>query len=168
MSNISEHGVDFSKLLSDGGHYKTRSIFYEFKYDTKSDYIPYTLGERDRKGSLSMYRIYMDSETEYEAAMTLLNSWKHWEILTSTTWFQEHITKWRDEREIREAAIGKAVLISQAREGNVAAAKAIHDFATKRKAGRPSKDRVEGEVKRQAAVDSKVSNILDRMSSFDA
>jgi len=115
-----------------------------------------------------MYRIYMEAETEYEAAMTLLNSWKHWEILTATTWFQEHITKWRAEREIREAAIGKAVLISQAREGNVAAAKALHDQATKRKAGRPTKDRVEGEVKRQAAVESKVSNILDRMSSFDA
>jgi hypothetical protein len=159
--------IDYSKVIGDNGHYMTQALFYEFRFQTKNEKPIYNLKERDYKGTLSMYQIYMDSDSEYEAALKILNSWKHWEILCDRNWFLPHIEKWREERDIREAALGKATLIDQARDGNVTAAKALYDQSGKRKAGRPSKDEVEGHKKKQADIDSKVSNILDRMAKHD-
>lgn len=156
--------IDYSKIISDGGHYLTQALFYEFRYQTKAEYIPYTLRERDHGDYLSMYKIYMACDSEYEAAQKLLNSWKHWEILCASPWFAPEIAKWREEREIKDAALGKSVLIEKAQEGNVPAARALFDATVKRKAGRPSALEVTHERKKQAAIDSKVSNIIDRMA----
>ena len=156
--------IDYGKMIGDGGHYLTKGLFYEFKYQTKLTEIPYNLKERDWKGTRSMYQIFMSCGSEYEAAQLLLNSWKHWEVLCKSPWFVPHIEAWREEREIREAALGKATLIDQAESGNVAAAKVLLEGAKKRKAGRPTKDEVEGEKKKAAAVDNKVTDILTRMA----
>lgn len=157
--------IDYKKIISSNGVYITQSLFIEYKRDDcKVDFYPYTLKERDHNGAISMYRVYMECETEYEAALKTLNSWKHWQILCKAPCFREHISKWREEREIREAAIGKSVLIKAAEDGNVTAAKSLIEYANKRKAGRPSNLEVEAEKKKQAAISSKVSNILDRMS----
>ena len=135
--------IDYSKLVGENGHYKTQSLFYENRFQSRGEKPIFNLKENDYKGTLSMYKIYMSSSSEYEAAYRILNSWKHWEILCESPFFKKHITKWREEREIREAAIGKATLIEQAEGGNVAAAKALLDPVTKRKAGRPTKEEVE-------------------------
>ena len=110
-----------------------------------------------------MYQIYMSCDSEYEAAMLLLNSWKHWEVLCNAPGFMKELVKWREEREIREAAIGKKVLIEEAENGNVAAARYLVDINTKRKAGRPSKDEVEGQKRKEAAINNKVSSLIERM-----
>lgn len=153
--------VDFR---GDSGHYVTQALFYEFRFQTKCEDAPYTLGEFDHKGHKSMYQIYMGCDSEYEAAQKLLGSWKHWERLSECGWFKEYLEKWRDERQIREAALGKKVLIEKAEEGFVPAAKALLELAGKRKAGRPTKLEVTEERKKQANMDTKVSSILERMS----
>lgn len=159
--------IDYSKMLSGAGRHKTQALFHEFKYTTGEENPPYNLKEREHAGSLSMYQIYMAAPSEYEAAYTLLNSWKHWEILCKAPFFVPYIEKWREEREIREAAIGKATLIEQAEGGNVAAAKALMEPISKRKAGRPTKNEIEGHKNKAAKVDAKVSNILERMAKHD-
>lgn len=155
--------IDYDKLIGQSGHYLTQALFWEYRHQTGADYTPFTLKERDHSGCISMYRLYMSCETEYEAALKILNSWKHWQILCDAPWFQKELSKWREEREIRELALGKAVLIKNAEEGNVAAAKALIDTSSKRKAGRPSKIEVEEYKKKEAAANSKVSSILERM-----
>ena len=157
--------IEYSKLIGESGHYKTQSLFYEFRYQTNSDYMPFTLKERDVHGHQSIYQIYMSCDSEYEAAQKLLGSWKHWEILCECTWFIKELDKWREEREIREAAIGKAMLIEKAKEGNVPAARSLLESSSKRKAGRPSSAEVINERKKQAAVDTKVSSIIERMAN---
>lgn len=152
-----------TSYISDQGHYLTQGLFYEFRHQTKNFNAPYNLKERDHKDSKSMYQIYMDCETEYEAAQVLLGSWKHWEILCKAPFFVPEIEKWREERAIREQALAKKVLLEQTRDGNVTAAKSVLD-SHKRKAGRPSKQEVEGERRRQAGLESKVSSIVERMS----
>lgn len=159
--------IDYSKMIADNGKYKTQGLFYEYRFQNNPDYIPYCLREHDYKGYLSIYQIYMSCDSEYEAAQKIFNSWKHWELLCGCAWFQPYLEKWREEREIRDAALGKSILIDQARDGNVTAAKTLYDQATKRKAGRPTKNEVEGQKKKQAAIDNKVSSILDRMAQHD-
>ena len=149
--------------ISDQGHYMTQGLFYEYRHQTKNFDAPYNLREDDYKGSKSVYKIYMSCDTEYEAAQKILGSWKHWEILCKSPFFSKEIEKWREERAIREQALAKGVLLEQTREGNITAAKGVLE-THKRKAGRPSKIEVEGERKRQANIDSKVSSIVERMS----
>ena len=157
--------IDYSKFVGEQGHYLTQALFYEFRFQTKNFDAPYTMKENDYKGHKSIYKIYMDCDSEYEAALKILNSWKHWEILCESPWFLKELEKWRQEREIREAALGKAVLIREAENGNVPAARVLYEQVSKRKAGRPTKDEVTAEKKKQAAIDSKVSSIIDRMAN---
>lgn len=152
------------KFRGENAQYLTQGLFWEYRHQSSSDTYHYNLGEFDLKDSKSMYKIYMACDSEYEAAMVLLGSWKHWERLSECQWFKEHLTKWREEREIREAALGKKVLVDQAEEGNVPAAKALLDLSGKRKAGRPSKIEVTEEREKQARLNSKVSSLVERMS----
>lgn len=153
--------LEYSQLRATTGQYLTQGLFYEFRHRTScSDIGPYNLKEHDFKGSLSMYQIYMSCASEYEAAQKLLGSWKHWAILCEIHWFKKHLETWREEREIKEAAVGKATILYQAKEGNVTAAKELVSLATKRKAGRPSKLEIEAEKKKQIAIESNVTNLL--------
>lgn len=156
--------IDYSKLTNSNGCHLTQSLFYEFRFSTGSDYIPFCMKEKDYKGHLSVYRLYMECDSEYEAAYKLLNSWKHWQILSASPWFAKELKKWREEREIKEFALGKAALIKEAESGNITAAKSLIDLSGKRKAGRPSKLEVHEEKAKQARIESKVTNILDRMA----
>ena len=151
--------VERSQIIGEGGQYLTQGLFYEYRHQC-AKMGPYTLKEYDWKGTKSMYQIYMSCGSEYEAAQKILGSWKHWEILCSAPFFAKEVEKWREEREIREAALGRATLIQQAQEGNVSAAKALVDAATKKKAGRPSKADIEAEKRKQMAIDSNVTSLL--------
>lgn len=115
----------------------TQALFYEYRHQTTTGIqAPYTLKERDWKGSKSMYKIYMEHETEYEAAIALLGSWQHWKKLSKVAWFQAYKQAWDEEREIRQKAVARNTLLKQAKEGNVTAAKALID-GEKKPRGRP-------------------------------
>lgn len=117
---------------------KTQALFYEHRHQTKMkvEDIPYNLKTKDWEGTKSMYLIYMEYETEYEAAIALLGSWPHWEKLCKTRWFAQHKEKWDAERKLRDESLARKTLLKQAKEGNVTAAKAILAKETKR--GRPA------------------------------
>lgn len=85
-----------------------------------------------------MYKEYMKCDSEYEAAIHLLGSWPHWQRLCETNWFKPYRDTWEKEREIREIAIGKKVLIEEAENGNVTAARTLYGQKAPKK-GRPSK-----------------------------
>lgn len=159
--------IDYSRLITDNNQYLTQSLFYEYRHQTKSEYTPFTIRENDQNGCISVYRVYMACDSEYEVAMKLLNSWKHWNILCESPFFKKELEHWREEKAVKEAAIGVKTLIEAAQDGNVNAAKFLVDKNTsKRKAGRPTRTEVVEQKKKAARVDSKVSNIIDRMSKY--
>jgi hypothetical protein len=138
----------------------TQALFFEFKHSTtvKDIPAPYTLKPYDwtNNGCLhkSMYLIYMECDSEYEAAMKLLGSWPHWNKLKKLEWFREELDKWNAEIELREQALARSKLIKLTEAGNVTAAKTLL-AGTKAKAGRP-----EGKGKRK---DIPVEETLEEM-----
>lgn len=115
----------------------TQALFYEYRHQsTCKTPAVYTLKDKDWEGCKSMYLIYMQCDSEYEAAHALLGSWTHWTKLKGTSWFASHLEKWNEERTIREEALAHKTLLDQAKEGNVTAAKAL--MSGTKKPGRPA------------------------------
>ena len=163
--------VDQTKLRSSNNIMKTEGLFWEMS--TKFKNIPnrseptpvYSLKDYDHRGYPSMYRIYMDSATEYEAGIRLLGSWKHWKKLCRCQFFQTHLEEWREERQLREESMAKTALLNSVEEGNVSAAKTILDEKKKKVAGRPTSAAVQGELVRAAEEQHKLVSIVERMEN---
>ncbi len=155
------------RFLSEIGSQLTQGLFYEYRHQTTTKASPpYTLREIEWKGCISMYQIYMKEESEYEAALILLGSWSHWTRLCKCSWFKPYVTAWREEREIREAALGKKTLIEKAAEGNVSAAKElVHQVTKAKKRGRPSKNDIEAREAKEKRIDQRVVSLLERAPS---
>ena len=155
--------IDLSNVRSSNGTMLTRGLFTETRHKRE---IPatYTLKDHEHKGFPSMYKIYMECDTEYEASQILLGSWKHWQTLCNAPFFKKYIDAWREERRVRDTALGLETLIKEAKAGNVTASKTIVDLSKKTKAGRPTKASIAAEKKAKAGLDNKVSSILERMS----
>lgn len=125
----------------------TKGLFYEHRHHTTvNEKAPYTLRYldfTDSKGHTykSMYMIYMDCDSEYEAAIRLLGSYHHWLKLKRCSWFQDYVQVWEQERNIRDEAIARTILVRLAEVGNVTAAKTLYTNAekVKGKIGRPPK-----------------------------
>lgn len=125
----------------------TKGLFYEHRHHTTVDEkAPYTLRNMDftdDSGHLykSMYMIYMGCDSEYEAAITLLGSYPHWVKLKRCSWFQDYVLTWEQERNIRDEAIARSILVRLAECGNVTAARTLftNSEKTKGKIGRPEK-----------------------------
>lgn len=151
------------RLLSEIGALLTQGLFYEYRHQSSTDPV-FTLKDYDWNGCVSMYKIYMECESEYEASQKLLGSWTHWRRLCECNWFKPYVEAWREEREIKEAALGKAILIEKAAEGNVTAAKElVGQIYKKGKVGRPSKDEVNKQKDKMDKVDQRVISLLDRL-----
>lgn len=130
---------------------KTESLFYETltgamakKYDPV-----FTLKEFDYKGLPSMYRIYMDSTDEYDAAMKCLGSMAHWEKLCGLSWFvngrdgiHRGLNAWREDIKRRDASTAKKTLIEKAKSDDTSAARALLAYSEDRNSkGRPKKQK---------------------------
>ena len=141
-----------SKYMSkDGKRMLANQLFWEMAtdLDKKEQKPAFTLKNQDHvdvKGKVypSMYRMFMESADEYEAAMTILGDFAHWEYLCTFDWFMDGtdhngcqgLNKWREHMKLRDASIGKKALVTRAKEGDVQAAKVLHSGATPSKRGR--------------------------------
>lgn len=143
-------------FLDARGAMKTELLFAEtIQAERKSRYSPlYTLKERD--GELpSAYRVYMSSVDEYEAAMKLLGSMRHWRRLCGLNWFMKGIPEkgfdglasWRKDMELRDKSKAKKQLKEAAEAGVVSAQQTLYRGASQPKpkaekrgdVGRPQK-----------------------------
>ncbi len=143
--NSLETAVPLEKIKT-GNRYRTNSLFWEARFMKKpgTTFEPvYNLSNKDHDNTLSMYNIFMDKDTEYEAGMFLLGSWEHWQILCGSSYFEKHISNWREERVTREEALAHRVLLESAKNGNVSAARTLLlDSRKVQKAGRPTNQQV--------------------------
>lgn len=140
----------------------TQALFYEYRHQTTSKVSPpYTLKESDWEGCQSMYRLYMQYDTEYDAAIALLGSWTHWQKLCDRTWFKEYKNRWDAEKDVRKKALTEKTLIEQAKSGNVTAAKLLREGLepkTKKRPGRPTNhEQVE------PSIDKELQKMMERM-----
>lgn len=129
------------RLKGDNGILLTQKLFVEFG-DEQS---PYTLKaqdvEKDGTTYVSLYRVYMESADEYEAAMRLLGSMKHWRKLCGLKWFQEGweehgfdgLNLMREDMLNRDRSSAKKELLKAAAIGNVSAMKILYDQSAVKK-----------------------------------
>ncbi len=158
-----ETAVPIEKVQSEK-RFRTVSLFWEGRHIAKEGTIPvYNLSNKDHNDTLSMYNIFMDKDTEYEAGMYLLGSWDHWQTLCGSNFFKKHIIKWREERITREEALAHGVLIDSAKKGNVTAARTLLlDSRKVQKAGRPTNQQVAKAAATAIELDSFLVESLNR------
>lgn len=144
-----------NKFKDSQGKWLTQSLFLEFKWNEDA---LYTLGDSDKeyKGRIlpSIKRLYIElgDVTEYEFANEHFGGWNHWKKLRGNKAIAKHIDEAKDELELKLMATGVKQIIEHAKgDKGYQAAKWLADRGwDTRKAGRPSKDEVEGELKKQA------------------
>ena len=138
--------VDESKFKNTNGVLLLRELFWE-TCGNKENAV-YTLKDTDYMGLPSLYRLYMEEGdlTEYLFATKHLDSWAHWEALSSAPFFQTYVTRWRTELELRTRAESLATIIKLAKGGGreaLQASKYITDRGySKEGKGRPSKEAI--------------------------
>ena len=129
---------DFPHVSLRGGsnRFLTEGLFYEYGnpdalYTLKTEDV-----HKDGKTYYSMYRVYMASTDEYEAADKLLGSQQHWDRLKSAKFFMKGdpkhnygygLERWREDMRRRDESEAKRVLMAQTKDGNVNAAKALRE-----------------------------------------
>lgn len=164
------------------GKWMTKSLFYEGYYDTEEcgKDACFTLKEEDYVGSdgktyISLRKLYLQEEdpTEYEFATKHLGGWEHWKQLVSSNWFQEHISEWRAELQVKLQSRALKNLMFEA-ENNGKNSYDANKFLIAKgylpketilpgKRGRPSKDEVKLEAQRQVEMSKKIEEDMKRL-----
>ncbi len=157
------------KFKDSKGRWRTQSLFLEAAYD--SDAAIYTMKETDHPSGLpSFRRLYLEiaDPTEYRQASELVGGWAHWQALNQSRWFDEFITPIREELEIKlrsEALLAAYMIIGSGKQGELQAAKFFAEgkYKPSRGRGRPSKADIESEVRKQAAINSRIRGDMERL-----
>lgn len=170
--DFSDPSSDRSILKDARGRYRT-NIFEEINQRNHTVSPPiYTMREDTHKGLPSAYRIYMDAQSEYDAAMILVGSWTHWQRLLKVNTFMKGeegthlwsgLEAWREEKEIKDRAVAYNQLKISAATGNVQAQKMIFDGMKSARRGRPSTSEVKHAAKKMAQHASDIKDDLKRL-----
>jgi hypothetical protein len=145
----------------------TESLFYELS-NSKTIKPVYTLSTEDKGEYVSAYQVYMHSIDEYDAAMKLVGSMKHWRKLCKLSWFMngihelgfEGLKAWRRDMLLRDQSAAKRKLQELADSGNVSAAKALLSLKPESVEIKDSKKKSKKDPK-----ETTISSILDRMAN---
>lgn len=167
-----------AKYRTHDGKFYTIQLFYEKwrEYAQQFRIItpPFTLDD-EREGYISMARHYVESRdpTGYTTAMELLGSYKHWEILNKCSWFTPYRQLWDRELDanLKSEAMAKMREIAETGEGatKLTAAKYLANLEYKKKpaekgVGRPTREAVDGALKREVADTKAVEEDMKRIS----
>ena len=151
----------------------TKGLFLE-NYTADQDNVMYTLKRDSYKDLPSLYKLYMDCEdlTEYEFANTYFESWEHWQSIATAAWMQEHLTKWRQELEIKLKSMAVKEMIKEATLGGKNAFQALKWIIDKgwierahaqHGRGRPSKEQIKQAAMEAAFSDKQIQDDIKRL-----
>lgn len=158
------------------GKYLTQSLFYELTDDPR--YAIFTTKPeditKDGKTYVSARRLFVACEdpTGYKFATTYLENFEHWlELQRSNKQLRAMIQGWQEELAIKLVSLGIGAQIAEVKangKGAMAAARYLADegWKPKRKAGRPTKAEVEGELKKEAAIENEYAADLKLVSNL--
>lgn len=156
--------IDKDKFKDSRGRYIVQGLFLEDSYD--ADMAVFTFDGEDKlykgKTYLSLKRLFLEhgDPKEYSFARKYLYDWNHWQRLCKNKVVGRHIEEWRKELELSLVSEGVSALIDLAlNEKSYQAAKYLADRGwEKDKVGRPSKEAIEGQIKKQAQEDSEFAD----------
>jgi hypothetical protein len=174
VANAQLRYAGLEKFRSDNGQLLTRRLFWEVSsmYNDKSKTY-YSLSTHDHpEGYPSLYRLYMQEEDvlEFRFAEKYFESYDHWVLITKASWMSPLIKRWRRhlEAKIRAAAFRKVLDISTD-DGSKEQFKALTlllkggwKLPTDSR-GRPSKDEIDAEIKKQTSLDGQTDADYDRI-----
>lgn len=155
----------------------TRGLFYETTGADKTGVV-YTLKDTDHivdgVAFPSLFRLYMEvgDPTEYQFAVTHLNGWEHWQMLSNSTWFKEFADRWRWELELRLRSEAVKRIIEESKEGRSKfnANKFLVDGGwipkedSKVPVGRPSQERIKQEAERLNDMERQIFEDHERLN----
>jgi hypothetical protein len=156
--------VDKNKFKDEHGRYIVQGLFLEDRYNPDMAVFTFDGEDKEYKGKmfLSLKRLYLEhgDPMEYSFARKYLYDWNHWQRLTKNKVVRTHVDEWRKELELSLVSEGVAALIDLAlNEKSYQAAKYLADRGwDKNTVGRPSKDAVEGELKRMAEAEKEFAD----------
>jgi len=159
------------------GAFQTKGLFFETTIPEEREIFntKWTLKEEDHEynGKIypSMKRIYIEMEdvTEYEFAMATLGSYKHWERVLESPIIRPHVDQWRKELNLKLKARAMKSIIKSATEDEKLSFQAMKYLADneyldkKNKRGRPSKDEVKAELKREVEINKSFRDDAERI-----
>lgn len=165
----------YETLKDSLGRFRTQSLFYESRHPKYP--APFTLKDYEHKGRMSMYQKYMEigDPTEYRTAIALLGSWRHWQVLTSASWFQPHIERWRKELKIKFESdrYAEMLKIEESHTGTPMGLQATKWLAErysdvpKKKRGRPTKAEVTANAKEESQEEKLLLEEAERLGLND-
>lgn len=110
-------------------HRATQALFWEYRHNVRwkeRGITPlFNLSKQDKNDTLSMYQLYMQCASDYEAALVILGNWDHWKKLCATPWFPRHLEKWRADRDERLQFLAQETVVNALLNGNITAAKHV-------------------------------------------
>jgi len=125
-------------LFDSRGARRTASLFLETTTDLT--YPPVlTLRDFEKNGLPSAYNMYMNSDTEYDAAIKMVGCMTHWRMLMTKKWFMDGdperhfsgLTQWRLDMQARDATQAMSVIKDAVANGDKQAAQFLLNYATK-------------------------------------
>jgi hypothetical protein len=162
-------------LVDDLRRMRTANLFLESSPRSEREPL-YSLRTMETNGFPSAYQIYMTSIDEYDAALRLVGSLRHWRKLLGCKWFlngdvargYEGLIQWREDMRMRDTSLGKGVLIKRAIDGDTSAARKILDSSTTGAAvGRPATKAAQKDQEALKAQERKSAKITALRSNLD-
>ncbi len=144
--------------------------------DRVVDFKPFFTLHHDVDGYINFRKEYLKDEdpTGYKTANRLLEDYDHWMFLMKNPWFREAKAQWDVELEAKLKSKALSIFETLALDSDlkpaerISAAKAMLALATqkpasKRLAGAPTREEVDGELKRQAGAEKELQEDLARI-----
>lgn len=158
-------------------HWYTRALFREIamltNLDQKPDIKPVFSLHGDYPGLINARKtfVHLRDPTGYQWAMLYLGDWAHWKALMKCKWFVEALGEWQAELDIAIQSENiqriQAIAKDESDKGRGAAAKWLAEKQYKEKKGpgrgRPTKEELQGELKKQAEASQSEDADLERI-----
>ena len=155
----------------------TKSLFHEMwigiPIESRTGTPKFSL-HRDKPGLINFGKEYIayGDMTGYKIADKYLEGYSHWNMLMKAQWFKEAKAIWDEEIEARLHAEAMETLVAISKGEGPQAIQAAKFLATKqyrekgslaKGRGRPTKDQIEGELKREAEDLKTITNDAARI-----
>ena len=152
---MDKYPVDSTLFKDPDGRWKT-AIFYR-PGKGKSIAASYSY-EEGRK-------VFLESATEYEAAMRFVTSWEHWKAIASSAHCKPMIDSWREEKLLQDQTKARKMLWEAAEGGNLTAARVIYEAKKEEKLHKEAKKKQSEAERREAEL---IQNSVNKIVSIKA
>lgn len=167
------------KISLTGPPYKSRShnwltqqLFYEIisrDIARRQTYVP-VFSFKGREGFIDFRQTFLDCDdpTGYKWAIEYLGSWDHWLVLIELDWFRSELDKVLAEMQHRDLSrsLERIKELRSDPKTALAASRYIAEQGWLKRAGRPSKAAVQGELKRQVELAKETVDDLERIGGL--